>query len=215
MRKLGLMIAAAVAVAALAVQPAAAASILSINLFRGDSNGNCADTTAGSGCSPIGVTQASGLTNPFLNDVASKEIVLSPGSYYLFGNPFAGTNFMTQGSAISTFIRVSTDGAPAGHSLFLIGNSVVPDLSVAGTTLFNFAQYGIKITTTGITGADRMSFGYPPNAFAADGNTDFVLRLDYLVPGAAVPEPAAWAMMITGFGLAGAALRRRRLPLAA
>jgi hypothetical protein len=26
----------------------------------------------------------------------------------------------------------------------------------------------------------------------------------------AVPEPASWAMMITGFGLAGAALRRRR-----
>lgn len=29
-------------------------------------------------------------------------------------------------------------------------------------------------------------------------------------PGAAAPEPAAWALMITGFGLAGASLRRRR-----
>jgi hypothetical protein len=28
--------------------------------------------------------------------------------------------------------------------------------------------------------------------------------------GGAVPEPASWAMMITGFGLAGATLRRRR-----
>jgi hypothetical protein len=28
---------------------------------------------------------------------------------------------------------------------------------------------------------------------------------------AAVPEPATWAMMIAGFGLSGAALRRRRL----
>jgi len=28
--------------------------------------------------------------------------------------------------------------------------------------------------------------------------------------GSAVPEPAAWAMMIAGFGLAGATLRRRR-----
>ncbi|WP_293403470.1 PEPxxWA-CTERM sorting domain-containing protein [Phenylobacterium sp.] len=34
--------------------------------------------------------------------------------------------------------------------------------------------------------------------------------------GSAVPEPATWAMMITGFGLAGTALRRRRsLALAA
>jgi hypothetical protein len=31
-----------------------------------------------------------------------------------------------------------------------------------------------------------------------------------LVAGAAVPEPASWAMMIGGFALAGAALRRRR-----
>lgn len=30
------------------------------------------------------------------------------------------------------------------------------------------------------------------------------------VPAAAVPEPAAWAMMIMGFGVSGAALRRRR-----
>lgn len=31
----------------------------------------------------------------------------------------------------------------------------------------------------------------------------------------AVPEPATWAMMITGFGLAGAALRRRRIAVTA
>lgn len=33
-------------------------------------------------------------------------------------------------------------------------------------------------------------------------------------PTAAVPEPATWALMILGFGGAGAALRRRRRPLA-
>jgi hypothetical protein len=35
------------------------------------------------------------------------------------------------------------------------------------------------------------------------------LRLD-----SAVPEPAAWALMITGFGLAGAAMRRRSTKVA-
>jgi hypothetical protein len=34
-------------------------------------------------------------------------------------------------------------------------------------------------------------------------------------PTAAVPEPATWALMIGGFGLAGGALRRRRMPAAA
>jgi len=33
--------------------------------------------------------------------------------------------------------------------------------------------------------------------------------------GSAVPEPATWAMLIGGFGLAGAALRRRRVVAAA
>ncbi|MBS0361220.1 MAG: PEPxxWA-CTERM sorting domain-containing protein [Proteobacteria bacterium] len=32
---------------------------------------------------------------------------------------------------------------------------------------------------------------------------------DFAPPG--VPEPASWALMIAGFGLAGATLRRRRM----
>ena len=34
--------------------------------------------------------------------------------------------------------------------------------------------------------------------------------IERLVPGAFVPEPGTWAMLITGFGLVGLALRRRR-----
>ncbi len=66
--------------------------------------------------------------------------------------------------------------------------------------------------------------------FDADGATDFtvvtegVTRYQLLsafqlrtVPSspAAVPEPSTWAMMILGFGLAGAACRRRRIEAAA
>ena len=38
---------------------------------------------------------------------------------------------------------------------------------------------------------------------------------DVALGATAVPEPATWAMMITGFGLTGAAVRRRRFSLAA
>jgi hypothetical protein len=41
-----------------------------------------------------------------------------------------------------------------------------------------------------------------------DTTFDYVIGLP-TIP-AAVPEPAAWALLITGFGLGGAALRRRR-----
>ena len=34
---------------------------------------------------------------------------------------------------------------------------------------------------------------------------------DPLATGGGVPEPASWALMITGFGLMGVALHRRRV----
>ncbi len=39
-------------------------------------------------------------------------------------------------------------------------------------------------------------------------------RFELISESTAVPEPATWAMMIVGFGLAGTALRRRRAGLA-
>ena len=46
--------------------------------------------------------------------------------------------------------------------------------------------------------------------FAQNGGNPAGLRVEFLSSTAsAVPEPATWAVMILGFGLAGAALRRR------
>jgi hypothetical protein len=36
------------------------------------------------------------------------------------------------------------------------------------------------------------------------------IKIDYFLRGNGVPEPAAWAMMLAGFGIAGAAMRRRK-----
>jgi hypothetical protein len=48
--------------------------------------------------------------------------------------------------------------------------------------------------------------------FSSEGVTPMgTLKIERLDVAAAVPEPAAWALMITGFGLAGSTLRRRRL----
>jgi hypothetical protein len=55
------------------------------------------------------------------------------------------------------------------------------------------------------------AFGYSVAGGASYGNA----RLgEFFVPNA-VPEPASWAMMIAGFGLAGAAVRRRARETAA
>jgi PEP-CTERM motif len=59
--------------------------------------------------------------------------------------------------------------------------------------------YRVALNTAGYK-----EFWFGNNNDAADG-----YRLDSLTV-AAVPEPTTWALMIGGFGLAGAALRRRR-----
>ena len=61
-----------------------------------------------------------------------------------------------------------------------------------------------------VTGADRTNLGRLE--FTSTGKA-FEID-DVAFATSAIPEPATWAMMITGFGLAGAAIRRRRTILA-
>jgi len=205
MVKTGFKIGMALIAGFIAFQPAmAATTIVSLNIFHQDSQGICADTNATAFCSPIGVTQAGSLANPFLNNLSNKTVNLAEGSYYLFANPDAGTNYMTQGNTVTLFLQLSTN-------VLLVKNAIVPDLSVAGTTIFSDSFNNISITTTGITNADRMGFGGPAVAFAGDGRPDYALLLRYGVVAPAVPEPSTWAMMLGGVALTGYALRRRRM----
>lgn len=45
--------------------------------------------------------------------------------------------------------------------------------------------------------------------FVALGTNGSQFQIDAFVPTPSVPEPATWAMLVGGFGLAGAAMRRR------
>jgi hypothetical protein len=62
---------------------------------------------------------------------------------------------------------------------------------------------GFSVNNIGIVGHTRQQYAY----------SDFLItRVETVLrpQGGAVPEPASWALMITGFGAAGAVLRRRR-----
>jgi hypothetical protein len=60
--------------------------------------------------------------------------------------------------------------------------------------------------------ADGIILRWGPNGYDVGlDNIRFDVRA--IDTGSAVPEPATWAMMIMGFGLAGAGLRRRRASL--
>jgi len=191
--------------AALIAQPAtAAARITKLSIFNYNATNNCA-ATDNALCSPLGVT-AAGTTSPLLNAPNRGDLNLTAGSYYLYGNPWPGTSFMDLGAPMY-FAFETQDGISIPFQIAdYLGT--VPDLSVAGTLLYK--NYGISLSTTGLTTADLVSFGGTDAALVPDGYRDFVLRLDFGA-SAPIPEPASWAMMIAGFSLAGGAMRRRKL----
>jgi len=86
----------------------------------------------------------------------------------------------------------------AAGSVVIGGNalSVVVPLSLLPTTGFDPGQYGFNIwPRSGTTGGLAAISDFAPNNATL---------------AAAVPEPAAWSMMLGGFALVGAMARRRR-----
>lgn len=94
-------------------------------------------------------------------------------------------------------------------------------ISTAGSNVANidfqavYALIGAGPGDVGFAPADVTSaYGFEASAYIGGSavedrwvNYAFADRVD---PGPGIPEPGTWALMIGGFGLAGAALRRRR-----
>ncbi|WP_337187970.1 PEPxxWA-CTERM sorting domain-containing protein [Phenylobacterium sp.] len=131
---------------------------------------------------------------------------------------FFGVDVVTSGQ----FGFPPDDGMISSGSVTLLDGSLAGGVygsacsnCLAGTLLlapgpaFDVSQFLVNITVENLT------------PFDPDDSSPFVaygFQLRYQVssngpgPGpGAIPEPATWAMMICGFGMAGAVLRRRRL----
>ncbi len=100
----------------------------------------------------------------------------------------------------------------------------------------NFADTGLGAREVGIAGGDSGGPGFVNGALASinsygltfgtnfgdvdnflntswgeySGYVPVYIHQDFIAESTAVPEPASWAMLIAGFGLIGATLRRRR-----
>ena len=85
-----------------------------------------------------------------------------------------------------------------------------PALSSAPVTAASWARSSAAIINVYFDGGDSFDavrfFESPQGGgYESDNHT-----VGYFVTKGGVPEPATWAMLITGFGLVGAAARRRR-----
>ncbi|WP_213981904.1 PEPxxWA-CTERM sorting domain-containing protein [Sphingomonas sp. dw_22] len=123
------------------------------------------------------------------------------------------------------FLEILIDGTLAAR--FTANNASGTNTAAAGGNIIAFhdqtdSNLAYSDTLIDFTGSPWATFAHTGSsltiAFRAagsgwQGGTDESWGLDSFKV-TAVPEPASWAMMIGGFGLAGAAIRRRRSKLA-
>ena len=128
----------------------------------------------------------------------------------VYNTPNNGTGILANDRNTDIFVK------DAGSTVFTLGSVDVgsysaSSLAITGyrngnvTNVINVALGSSFATVSGaaLGTVDRIVF----DGIGGDGG--FVLDNLTLSAGAAVPEPATWAMMIAGFGLAGVATRRR------
>lgn len=202
--------------AALASTSASAATISGLynsGVNSGGANwGAGAGATTGNGADPhwtlVGGTAYNGGTNgsypigPWLSEDNSSRWLTPTGNAgdgvaaiaYTYRLTFDLTGFNPATASFS-----GRGAADDGGQLFLNGASIGSIGNFTGWTSFS-ANSGF------IAGVNTLDF------VSTNGGGPAGARIEFSASnvGGAVPEPASWALMVGGFGFAGAALRRRR-----
>jgi hypothetical protein len=142
-----------------------------------------------------GVTEAPAGT-PAGTNYLTVPIAQSSGSATLdLGGEFKSVSFYWGSvDAYNTVTLFQADGSFTSFTGSQIGFGVDPN----GDTTDNDSNVRVNFSALG-RGITSIRFDSTQYAFETD-----------TFAGAAVPEPASWALMIAGFGLIGAASRRRR-----
>ena len=156
----------------------------------------------------ITVTYLSGLTSAFSGSPPSVDALGYVGS--IFGTGLGESQTGSSGTFFPSF-PISGAAGPPIYLNALLGAFV----DGSGRVLSEFAPGNGPYIILAPVGTVALEFGVNDDIFSDNSGS---LNVDVSGAGA-VPEPAAWAMMLVGFGLLGASLRRpsscRRMPTAA
>jgi hypothetical protein len=140
----------------------------------------------------------------FLGDVF-RASVSSTDAAYLGGQPVIPAGGLLPGQVSRAQVTLPLVKELAAGTYWL---GVTPFMS------FSLGQTGIFRGGTGTGNAIQVNssggFGFPGGVNETGASAAFRLNGTGGSAGA-VPEPASWAMLIAGFGLTGAAMRRRRV----
>lgn len=220
---ISMRIPALVTVALLAAGPAAASNLVTNGSFESGLDGWTVIGSESQGYPPVAITYGEAVPYP---DGAFGEAVPPDNAVSLSLDPvgtraayFVSDFSAGQGLQQSVFLNPGKYNigfsyyAPANG--YANGNDARFSGTVGGVTLVNaLVSAGPSTTWLNFTGlANIVAAGNYDVAFVFDTNgfpaKDVVIDRVYIQ--AAVPEPQSWAMLIAGFGLIGAAARRRRV----
>ncbi|MBC7495944.1 MAG: PEP-CTERM sorting domain-containing protein [Sphingomonadaceae bacterium] len=138
-----------------------------------------------------------------------------------------GSNLLLAGRATGSSTLLVLAQALKSDVLFDTGNNTGATHSANGTEWYNHDNFSLgfvdpahtvnkSICDVGTTGGLRLCIHTitSTGGFRINDITNLNVSTAYeklaFTSNGAVPEPAAWALMIAGFGLVGASLRRRR-----
>lgn len=122
------------------------------------------------------------------------------GAVALFNNNVAGGYITLVSADFGGYPDAAVD---IGWELYSTTGTISTGSVTTNPTALTTVNFNV---TAGYNQPIVLIFG--PDAYNG-GVQNIVFRFDSTLPGA-VPEPGAWALLIAGFGLAGASLRRRR-----
>jgi len=145
--------------------------------------------------------------------IPADALVLHPGPNPSNGGPFAAIRFVAPIAANYTIVASavqidsSINTVAAGFVFRGVGTGF--DLSPGSpTSLLGYAAVSLNTIRTFAAGESlTLLIGNAGNYYSDTTAVNLTLST------AAVPEPAAWSLMIGGFGLIGAALRRRQVAI--
>ena len=214
-------LAVAVAASAAALQPAQATTVIDaagdfLATYSGPQNGDLDVLSVGAVQNGTSVTLTANLNG---------AIGTTSGSVYVWGvNRGAGAQLLTLGTP-SVGAGVSFDAVAllfpnlTGAVVTFTGGVASAPVPLAagavtgsGSTITGVIPFSMLLTT-GFAPANYLYNLWPRDGLATnDQIADFAPNASSFA--ASVPEPAAWALMIAGLGMTGAALRRRRAAVA-
>ena len=146
---------------------------------------------------------------------AGDKLIIYDFAGYIDGSIFSPDASVTTSVELVSATGVVTPGFTDDPTLVnLVFTYVGPDFRNTGgpSTPLDFNGLGARSAFNGQAqdAFFTLTTKNNPDGVPGGSNTPVFTLGNVTVPFAAVPEPATWAMMLGGFGLAGTAMRRRR-----